>query len=477
VSTVPLYPVHVRGALEPRLSRWLWLVKWLLAIPHVIVLAFLWIAFFVVTVIAWFAILITGRYPRALFDFNVGVLRWTWRVAFYSYGALGTDRYPPFGLAPAADYPASFDVEYPARLSRGLALVKWWLLALPHYLVIALFVGGGTWGWRSGPWAFAWGAGLIGLLVLFAAVVLLFADRYPRSIFDFVLGMNRWVLRVAAYAALLTDAYPPFRLDMGGDEPHPAAAERPAAPAALPAVEPTIGEPPALPVSSAAVATSGWTGGRIVLVVLGSIAALVGAVMLLGGIAAIVVDQTQRDADGFLMSPTTTFSTAGYAVVSETVDVSVDGPDWVADHVVGTIKITSDAARPVFVGITREDDAESYLGSVRRAVVTDLGPGPEYDERTGRAPATRPAVQTFWAASSTGAGERALTWNLESGHWVVVLMNADGSRGVDADMAIGAELDWLLWAAFGVTIAGAIVLALGALGIATGYRRASRAVD
>ncbi len=125
MSTSPLYPVHVGGTLEPRLNRWVWLVKWLLAIPHFIVLAFLWIAYFVVTVIAWFAILVVGRYPRALFDFNVGVLRWTWRVAFYSYGALGTDRYPPFTLAAVPEYPATFDVDYPAHLSRGLALVKW----------------------------------------------------------------------------------------------------------------------------------------------------------------------------------------------------------------------------------------------------------------------------------------------------------------------------------------------------------------
>ena len=84
------YPVRIEGELQPGLSRWLWVVKWLLAIPHFIVLVFLWLTLFVLTVVAFFAILFTGRYPRGIFDFNVGVLRWTWRVGFYTYWALGT---------------------------------------------------------------------------------------------------------------------------------------------------------------------------------------------------------------------------------------------------------------------------------------------------------------------------------------------------------------------------------------------------
>jgi len=199
------YPARLTARLDPGLSRWLWLVKWLLALPHFVVLAFLWVAFIVVSIVAFFAILFTGRYPRPLFDFTVGVLRWDWRVTYYAYGGLGTDRYPPFTLADVPDYPAHWDVSYPQQLSRGLVLVKWWLLAIPHYLVLNL-AGGGI-------------RALTGLLALFAGVSLLFTGQYPRGIFDLVIGLNRWAFRVAAYATLQTDEYPPFRLDQGGEEP------------------------------------------------------------------------------------------------------------------------------------------------------------------------------------------------------------------------------------------------------------------
>ncbi|WP_374778092.1 DUF4389 domain-containing protein [Streptomyces sp. NBC_01310] len=211
----PYPPVRVTATLEAPLSRWLWLVKWILAIPHYIVLAFLWIAFLVVSVIAFFAVLFTERYPRALFDFNLGVLRWSWRVSYYAYAVMGTDRYPPFSLGPEPGYPARLDVAYPERLSRGLVLVKWWLLAIPHYLVIAFFTGAVHGGWSS--------IGLTGLLALIAVITLAFTAKYPRDLFDLVVGLNRWVLRVTAYASLMTDEYPPFRLDLGGDEPAAAA--------------------------------------------------------------------------------------------------------------------------------------------------------------------------------------------------------------------------------------------------------------
>jgi hypothetical protein len=232
----PPYPLRLEGDLAPRLSRWLWLVKWFLAIPHYIVLFFLWIAFLATSVVALFAILFTGRYPRGIFDFNVGVMRWTWRVGFYSYSALGTDSYPPFTLADVPEYPARLSVAYPQSLSRGLVLVKWWLLAIPHYLIIGVFTGAAFAGYNEandGNWWY--GSGLIGLLVCIAGIALLFANRYPRGLYDLVMGMNRWCFRVVAYAALMTDQYPPFRMDMGDGELPSADAAETAGPAPLPA--------------------------------------------------------------------------------------------------------------------------------------------------------------------------------------------------------------------------------------------------
>jgi len=202
-TTAEGYPLRFEARLDEPLSRWLWLVKWLLALPHWIALAFLWIAFHVLTLVALVTILFTGRYPRAIFDFNVGVLRWTWRVVYYAC-ALGTDRYPPFTLEPA-DYPAGLDVPYPERLSRTKAFFKPWLLTIPQWLVVAVFLG--WWDTNGGA------PGLLTILAVIAGFVLLFTGRYPRDLFKLVVGIARWVARVGVYAGLMRDEYPPFRLD------------------------------------------------------------------------------------------------------------------------------------------------------------------------------------------------------------------------------------------------------------------------
>jgi hypothetical protein len=214
------YPIRVHAGRDGPLSRWLWLVKWLLILPHALLLIPLWIGFFLLSLVALVAIVVTGRYPRSIFDFNVGVLRWSWRVGYYAYNALGTDRYPPFTLAEVPGYPAGLEVEYPGRLHRGLVLVKW-LLAIPHLLILAILFSGGAWlSWSAGGdvWSLG-GGGVVGVLVLVAAIMLAVTGQYPQPLFDIIVGLNRWGLRVAAYTALMTDRYPPFRLDVGSDDP------------------------------------------------------------------------------------------------------------------------------------------------------------------------------------------------------------------------------------------------------------------
>ncbi|WP_051479247.1 DUF4389 domain-containing protein [Arthrobacter sp. H5] len=209
------YPARLEGQLDPNLSRWMWLVKWFLAIPHYIVLAILGIAFVVVTVAAGVMILFTGRYPASLFQFTVGVMRWHWRVAFYANGVMGTDHYPPFTLA-HTDYPATFDVAYPEKLSHGRVLVKSWLLALPHLLIVALLTGSV---WASSSEGGTNGMSLLGLLVFITAIILLFTGVYRLGLFNLIMGIHRWFYRTLTYTALMRDDYPPFRLDQGPHDP------------------------------------------------------------------------------------------------------------------------------------------------------------------------------------------------------------------------------------------------------------------
>ncbi len=461
------YPVHVDARLDGHLSRWLWLVKWFLAIPHYFLLAFLWLAFMVLSAVAFFAILFTGRYPRAIFEFNVGVMRWSWRVAYYTYGALGTDRYPPFSLNEVPDYPAHLTVDYPEHLSRGLVLVKWWLLAIPHYLIVGLLVGSGVWvaygttqGGDGTQWT--WGGGLIGLLVFIAAVALLFTGRYPEQLFDLVLGLNRWVLRVAAYAGLMTDEYPPFRLDQGG--PDPDGGSHVAVPAAPAPGQTATVEGQAPPEQGQGGVT--WTTGRIVAVVIGSVVFLMAAGFLLGGTTLAVADRTLRNDQGYLMSPTQSLNTATYAVSSEPLTIDAgSSTDAVPQRLLGDVALRAQAADggDIFIGVAPAADVNAYLAGVQHATLVDIQrvdgrSTPFYRESQGTAPSVLPGDANIWTASASGPGRQQLSWEPRNGDWAVVVMNADGTPNVAANVAVGSSTPVLGWVAVGLLVAGGVLV-------------------
>jgi hypothetical protein len=461
-SAPPPYPVRLEGRLE-RPSRWLWLVKWLLALPHYVVLAFLWVAFVFLSLVAFVALLFGGHYPRGIFDFNLGVLRWTWRVDFYAFGANGTDRYPPFTLADVPDYPARLDVVYPEQQRHGLPLIGWWLLGIPQYLVAGIFAGGaGSVGWTAADhrWATPGFGGLIGLLVCVAVIVLLFRGEYPRSIFDFVLGLNRWVLRVGAYAALMTREYPPFRLDSGESDPGGVI------------IAPTVPTPAFQATSTAVPASSSWGAGRVIAVVVASLAVLAGLAALVAGGTALVFDQTQRDASGYLMTDSTAYSTDTYALVSDSYRTGAAGDRMVARDMLGTVRIRTESAQPVFVGIGAAAAVDSYLANVRREVATRFDANKtDFRLSKGGAPAVSPTARRFWAAQSLGSGPQTLSWSPRNGDWRIVVMNANGAAGVRAELAIGARFPHLLWIGIGVLGGGALLLLLGGGGIFAAVRK------
>ena len=335
-------------------------------------------------------------------------------------------------------------------------------------------------------------------------MILLFTGRYPQQMFDLILGLNRWVLRVAAYAGLMTDEYPPFRLDMGGPDPGAARVAVPSGPggggttATLPGAAPATvaggaagtteaaggpggapGEGPgdAGPPQGGPADTTPWTAGRVVAVVIGALVFLVSAGFLVAGTTLAVGGATLRNDDGFLMTPSQSLSTSTYAISSEPlVRDSGSAGDVVPESLLGEVAVRADVrgGEPIFVGVATTQDAAAFLADVEHTTLVDIeGIGddrvPLYRDVPGDAAATSPGDSDIWVASATGTGEQELTWEPESGDWTVVVMNADASAGVDADLAVGATVPVLgaviagLFVTGGVLLVASIVLVLVAL--------------
>ena len=188
------YPVELVGEYQEQVNRFLWLIKWILLIPHFIVLWFLSIPTIFTTPLSWLAVIIMGRYPSFLWAYHAGLLRWSWRINFYSYQAGSTDQYPPFAFQSREEYPADLIIEYPESSSRLTGLFRW-ILIIPHWIITAIL------------------SEIVNILVLFALVFLLFTGRYSQDLFNIIMGLNRWIYRANAYGWLLVDAYPPFSFD------------------------------------------------------------------------------------------------------------------------------------------------------------------------------------------------------------------------------------------------------------------------
>jgi Domain of unknown function (DUF4389) len=314
------------------------------------------------------------------------------------------------------------------------------------------FVGGGV----LGLWGGASSLGLIGLLVLIGAVLLLVRGTYPRSIFDLVLGLNRWVLRVVAYAALMSTEYPPFRIDAGEDDL--------AAAIAMPSVSAMTEAAEHSPVT--------WGPRRIAATVLTSLTALLGIAAIVAGGAALVFDQTQRNPSGYLTSGAAPYSTGTYALESDSYHAGTAAEWFVARGLLGTIRIDSVSNRPVFVGIAPANAANQYLANVAHAEAADLGAqSSDFHAHPGAAPAALPAAQHFWAAHASGSGDQTLTWKVRSRNWRVIVMNANGTRDVTSELSIGASFPHLQTIGIAALGAGLLILLLSGSALYVVVRR------
>jgi hypothetical protein len=191
--------------------------------------------------------------------------------------------------------------------------------------------------------------------------------------------------------------------------------------------------------------------------------ALLGLGLAAGGGFLLWADRTQRES-GYLTTPTERFATSTYALTRERLEADAGGARIWNEDWLGKVRIRGEgaAAKPLFIGIGPEAAVAGYLGRVAHADVEEIDFDPfrvEYRQIAGDAPRRPPTGQNFWAASASGEGRQTLTWEVRKGDWSVVLMNADGSRGVAADVDVGAKLSWLLWVAIGLLVAGVLILA------------------
>jgi hypothetical protein len=215
----------------------------------------------------------------------------------------------------------------------------------------------------------------------------------------------------------------------------------------------------------------------VVGLIFASIAGVIGILMLLGGLGLIAAHTWARDSDGYYTSDEERLQTDGYAITTGQIDLGADPADWAPDDLLGTARVRAESTdgRPLFLGIARDIDVDTYLRGAAYAELTDFIDGePRYDEHPGRAPRRPPGSEDFWVAESQGPGERQVNWDVESGTWTTVVMNAAGAAGVSVDADAGVKIDWVIWVGVGLALVGMLLTVTAVVLILIISRRASR---
>jgi hypothetical protein len=211
------------------------------------------------------------------------------------------------------------------------------------------------------------------------------------------------------------------------------------------------------------------SGGRLALLTVAILTVLVALSALIAGTVLLVVNHTERDSSGFFSTSREPLTTNSYAIVSDKLDVGTSGPDWLfQEGRLATIRVqgrNQDPARELFIGVAPAAQVDRYLAGTRYATITDLSFNPfraTYRSSAGSSAPAPPGDKTFWTAATSGAGSRTLEWDVAKGNWSVVVMNADGSPSVNAQLSVGADVGFILWLGLALVIAGALLLAISA---------------
>jgi hypothetical protein len=222
------------------------------------------------------------------------------------------------------------------------------------------------------------------------------------------------------------------------------------------------------------------SAGRSIAIVAGATLGALAVSLVLAGGAFVAMHSSKRDADGFYSAGQKTLATPTAAIVADKLDVGGDGPGWLfSKSRLGTLRVTARGTpeKPVFVGVARTSQVNAYLHGVAQDEITDVDVDPlsvTYHRRHGTATPAAPVDQTFWTSRASGSGRASVTWPVQKGNWAVVVMNADGTAGVQTPVSVGAKAGFLLWLGCGLLGLGAL-LAAGAVACFMGGRGTHRA--